>query len=214
MPARNASYASVHTSTHRSKSPRRASGGVPSSRSSSMSSLCANSWNTTLCPRPGLRAASSRLIPREQHRTAAIVRFAEHRDDPVGHGAAHGTGVDPARLHRRRVHDDRADLSVFVDAQAEHEHRGLRRDGHGDLVVEREPVRRLPVLVPEQPVARRFEHLALAGIQHLPHRDALLDDVHPAVGQSSPSVQHGVSRGTRGCASPCGRGRPLRSSAW
>ena len=41
---------------------------------------------------------------------------------------AHRPRVDTARLHRRRVHDDRADLAVLVGAQTEHEHRGLHRD--------------------------------------------------------------------------------------
>ena len=47
--------------------------------------------------------------PREQHRTPIIMRLAEHRDDTVGHRAPNRTRVDPARLHRRRVDDDRAE---------------------------------------------------------------------------------------------------------
>ena len=84
------------------------------------------------------------------------------------------------------------DLPILVNAEAQHEHRGLRGYGHDDLVGEREPLRRLPVLVAKEPVARGLEHLALAIVECSPPRDACFDDRVPTVGQSSPAVQHDV----------------------
>ena len=46
------------------------------------------------------------------------MRFAEHGNDIVRHGARHRAGVDAAGLHRRWIHDDRADFAIFVDTQA------------------------------------------------------------------------------------------------
>ena len=152
------------------------------------------------------------LIPSHQHRTSAIVRLAEHRGDRVGHGARHRTGVDAARLHRRRGHDDRADLAVFVGTQTQDEERGLRGDRDGDLLDERETVRGLPVLVPQQPVARRFEHFPFVVVEHTPHRELALDDFHPAVRQSTPVMQHSVQSSThaqRDASSSKGSPRPL-----
>ena len=76
------------------------------------------------------------------------------------------------------------------DTEAQHEHRGLRGDGHDDLVGERESLRRLPVLVAKEPVARGLEHLALAIVERAPQRDARFDDRVPTVGQSFAAVQH------------------------
>ena len=59
------SNSAVHTSTQRCIASPWSSGGVPSITPSSMSSLCANSWYTTLCPRSGWRALRQRLVPRD-----------------------------------------------------------------------------------------------------------------------------------------------------
>ena len=67
------------------------SGGVPSTTSSSMSSLWANSWNTTLWPRSGWRASSGHRVPGDEDRSLA---------GPPGPGSAwahRSSALAPAR---------------------------------------------------------------------------------------------------------------------
>ena len=73
--------------------------------SSSMSSLWANSWNTTLLAPAGIPRRVLRVVPRDEHRTPVIVRLAQHRQHTIGHRAHRRARVRAAAQHRRRVHD-------------------------------------------------------------------------------------------------------------
>ena len=163
-----------------------------------MSSLCANSWSTTLCPCPGSRRGRVRLVPRDEDRAAPLVRLAEDRQRTVGHGAGDRPGPLATRLHRARVHDDRAHLAQLVDVEAEHEEPGLHRDRDGDGVVELEAERGLPVLVPEQPVGVGGDGLALVVVEQPPDRDVRLDEVDPVVGEPVAAVEHARSLAATG----------------
>ena len=165
--------------------------GVPSTMSSRMSSLWANSWNTTLWPLPGfagraLRPGPTRAAPgrggRAPRRAPGSGPSTRVPDDRAA--------VEAARPHRRRVHDDGAHLAVLVDVEAEHEQGGLGRDRHGDPVVEGEAVGRLPVLVAQQPVAQPLEEVAFVVVEQLPDGDVGLDDLQPVVGEALAAVQH------------------------
>ena len=163
IPSRSAAYASVHTSTQRASCSFVSSGGVPSVMSSSMSSLCANSWNTTLRPWPGLRAASSA--------SSHAMRIAPRRSC-----ASPNTGTTPsvtvprtgpAYVPRLRIVVGYTmialDLAVVVGVERQDEQRRLDRDRRPDVVVEREAVRGFPVLVPQEPVAEGAQLFAFVG---------------------------------------------------